>query len=103
MADRQQPTISQTGVWVDTQTGQVVESEPEEGKMLVPPGGEVDQRIQDDIDAARAAAPPVDESDVIDEDEADETADEGDSKSRRRQTAAKGKGTVADTTTKATE
>ena len=93
MADRQEPTISQTGVWVDTETGKVVESEPEQGKLLVPPGGELDQRVRDDIAAAKLVAGQTD----------DEPADEPEveEKSTRRRGAQKA--TDSDKVEKATE
>lgn len=100
MADQQQPTISATGVWVDTTTGYVVESEPEAGRLIVPPGGEVDQRVLDDIAAAKLAAGQTDDDDTAAE--PDEDVDE---KPRRGRPASKGKATadVPDGTEKATE
>lgn len=96
MEDRQQPTISQTGVWIDLESGQVVESEPVSGKLLVAPGGEVDQRIRDDIAAAKLAAGQVDEPEAD-----DEVKDEP--QAQRGRGRAKSKATVADDTDKATE
>jgi len=110
MADRQEATVSSTGVWVDTQTGQVVESEPVEGKLLVPPGGEIDQRIRDDIDSAKLAAGPVPVDDDVAEkgdDESDETETSAETEPaparRGRPPGGKNKATVADSTEKATE
>lgn len=97
MADQQQPTISETGVWVDTVTGRVVEAEPESGRLIVPPGGEVDQRVLDDIAAAKLAVGQTDdEADTDDEVEVDE-------KPRRGRGRAKETATVADDTDQATE
>lgn len=92
MADRQEPTISKTGVWVDLATGYVVEQEPEAGKLIVAPGGEMDQRVLDDIAAAKLAAGQPDEE------PAEET--EVEEKPKRGRPA---KATVADATEKATE
>ena len=97
MADRQEPTISQTGVWIDTETGQVVESEPEQGKLLVPPGGEIDQRIRDDIAAAKLAAGQTDDDPEVEPDEA-EPVDEKPRRGRGVQKAAE-----SDKSDKATE
>lgn len=101
MADQQQPTISETGVWVDTDTGRVVEAEPESGRLIVPPGGEVDQRVVDEIAAAKLAAGQTDD----DQAEVDDAADEAevDEKPRRGRGRAKDTATVADDTDKATE
>jgi hypothetical protein len=51
---------SKTGIWVDTKTGKVVETQPEEGVQLVAPGGEVTDRAADLLKAGsveRATAP----------------------------------------------
>jgi hypothetical protein len=48
--------ISKTGVFIDTKTGQVVDSQPEEGVQLVAPGTEITPAAQRAIDDARTAA-----------------------------------------------
>ncbi len=48
---------SDTGVWIDTATGQVVTSEPTEGVQLAAPGVTIDDPTAALIAAARAAAP----------------------------------------------
>jgi hypothetical protein len=53
MADDQ---VSKNGVWIDSKTGNVVESQPEEGIQLVPAGGTIDNATQQLIDTANAAA-----------------------------------------------
>lgn len=50
MADDQ---VSKNGVFIDTKTGKVVESRPEEGIQLVPPGGTIDAAAQEAIDRAK--------------------------------------------------
>ena len=35
-------TVSKTGIWVNTATGNVVHSEPDEGYVVVLPGHEID-------------------------------------------------------------
>lgn len=52
-------SVCTTGLWVDTKTGQVVESRPEEGIQLCPPGGELSPDVKLNIDMAREAAPVV--------------------------------------------
>jgi hypothetical protein len=105
MADRQEPTISRTGVWVDTETGHVVESEPEQGKLLVPPGGEIDQRVRDDIAAAKLVSGQVDAPEVDEDNDGDQKADQSveqaDDKPRRGRNVQKA--TDADKAEKATE
>lgn len=49
--------ICATGLWVDTATGAVVESAPETGRQLVPPGGTLRPDRVAAVEAARAAAP----------------------------------------------
>ncbi len=44
------------GVYIDTRTGKVVESQPEEGIQLVPPGGEITKSRQAVIDRYKEAA-----------------------------------------------
>lgn len=46
------------GTWIDTKTGKVVTSQPEEGVQLHAPGTEVTPDVQAAIDAAKAAADP---------------------------------------------
>lgn len=48
--------VSKTGKWVDTKTGKVVASEPEEGRLLVAPGQEITPDVRAGIDAAERAA-----------------------------------------------
>jgi hypothetical protein len=64
--------ISKTGKWVDNETGQVVDSEPENGKQLVAPGGEVTPQVQAAIEAAEAAAPDVPDEEESGEEESGE-------------------------------
>lgn len=90
MEDRQEPVISKTGVWVDLDTDQVVEAEPVHGKLLVAPGGEVNQSIVDDIAAAKAVTGQTD-------------VPEPEPVRRGRPPGSKNKATVPDDTEKATE
>lgn len=53
------PELSNTGKWIDTETGQVVDSQPAEGRLLVAPGGVVTPDVQRSIDLANEAAGPV--------------------------------------------
>jgi hypothetical protein len=46
--------ISKSGVFIDTKTGKVVESQPEEGVQLVAPGGVVTPEAERQIKAAKA-------------------------------------------------
>lgn len=48
--------VSKTGVFIDSKTGKVVTSPPEEGYQIVAPGGVIDANAQAQIDAAKAAA-----------------------------------------------
>jgi hypothetical protein len=48
--------VSKTGVFIDSKTGKVVNSQPEEGIQLVPPGGTIDPSTAAAIEAAKAAA-----------------------------------------------
>lgn len=48
-------SVSKNGVWIDTKNGKVVESCPEEGVQLVPPGGTIDAATQQLIDDAKAS------------------------------------------------
>lgn len=56
--------VSKTGVWIDSRTGKIVESEPEEGVQLAAPGQVVDPTTAAQIEALRKPAPiseePVD-------------------------------------------
>lgn len=46
--------VSKSGVFIDTKSGKVVESQPEEGIQLVPPGGVVTPNAEAQIKAAKA-------------------------------------------------
>lgn len=48
--------ISKSGVFIDTQSGKVVEQQPEEGIQLVPPGGVVTPDAEAQIKRAKAIA-----------------------------------------------
>lgn len=50
-------TATSKGVWLDTASGKVVETEPTEGVQLAAPGTEITPAVQAAIDAAREAAP----------------------------------------------
>ena len=67
--------ISPTGVWIDAKTGQVVTAAPEEGRLLVSPGGLITPDVRDSIDRAKEAAPVTAPSVP-----AEEPEEEGDSK-----------------------
>ncbi|HEV2927543.1 MAG TPA: hypothetical protein VGW74_02535 [Propionibacteriaceae bacterium] len=54
--------VSKSGVFIDAKTGKVVNSQPEEGYQIVPPGGVIDANAQAQIDAAKAAANPDDKA-----------------------------------------
>lgn len=47
---------SKTGKWVDNETGQVVDSEPAEGRLLVAPGNAVTPDVKAAIERAETAA-----------------------------------------------
>jgi hypothetical protein len=47
--------VSKNGVYVDSKTGKVVNSPPEEGIQLVPAGGTIDSAAAAAIEAAKAA------------------------------------------------
>ena len=64
--------ISENGVYVDLATGQVVDSPPENGVLLCPPGGQLDPERQKAIEDAKAAAPQVVEESVTDPEPAGE-------------------------------
>lgn len=49
--------ICESGLWVDAATGAVVDSAPETGRQLVPPGGALRRDRVAAVEAARAAAP----------------------------------------------
>jgi hypothetical protein len=57
----QEPEISATGVFWDSQAQQVVESQPTEGIQLCAPGSELTKTVKDDIDRWREveSAKPV--------------------------------------------
>lgn len=46
---------SKSGVWIDTKSDKIVESQPEEGIQLVAPGGPVTPEIAKRIERERAA------------------------------------------------
>lgn len=72
--------ISETGKWVDND-GNVVDSQPEEGHLLVRPGAEITPDVKRAIEKAEAAAPvkPQPETDPDPADDAPaEDADGGD-------------------------
>lgn len=48
--------VSKSGVYIDTKTGKVVESQPEEGRLIVPPGAEISDDLASHIEAAKTAA-----------------------------------------------
>lgn len=48
-------SVSKNGVWIDTKTNKVVESQPEEGVQLVPAGGTIDAATQTLVDNAKEA------------------------------------------------
>jgi hypothetical protein len=48
--------VSKSGVFIDSKTGKVVNSQPEEGVQLVPPGGIIDATAEARIEAAKSAA-----------------------------------------------
>lgn len=58
--------VSKSGVYIDSKTGKVVEKAPEEGYMLVRPGGTIDATRRAAIDAANTAANPPQESASLD-------------------------------------
>lgn len=66
MADETKPTHSDTGVWVDLDSGEVVDSPPRKGVQLVPKGGELRPDRKAAIEAAKASAPQVVEESVTD-------------------------------------
>lgn len=65
LAERPGPEVCASGLWVDAATGQVVESAPETGRQIVPPGGLLRKDRLAAVEAARAAAPVVVESDSV--------------------------------------
>lgn len=66
--------VCESGLWVDDETGQVVDAAPLTGRQLVPPGGRMRKDRVQAVEAARAAAPPVvdqpDPEPVVEADEA---------------------------------
>jgi len=58
-------TIAKNGVFIDTKTSTVVDSQPEEGVQLVAPGSEVTPALQEKIDAAKAALEVATEDDDV--------------------------------------
>lgn len=67
--------ISTTGKWVDTTTGQVVDSEPTEGRQLVAPGSPITPQAAHRIRQAEETAPVV-ETATAPEAEEDEVTDD---------------------------
>lgn len=65
--------ISTTGIWV-TPDGRVVDSEPEEGRVLAAKGTPITPDIRAAIDRAKAAAP----AEVATEPEAEKANEDGD-------------------------
>lgn len=47
------PKISESGVFIDSKTGKVVESQPEEGVQIVPPGSEITPDMEKAVEAAK--------------------------------------------------
>lgn len=56
---------SDTGVWVDTQTDQVVTSAPVEGVQLVPPGGELTPAVKATIERHGGVPVVADDPDPV--------------------------------------
>lgn len=67
--------VSETGVYIDTKTGKVTDSPPEEGIQLVPAGGTIDNATQKQIDAAKAAASGAGQQETVDLSATEDTAD----------------------------
>jgi len=51
-------SVSKSGIWIDTKTGKLVESQPEEGVQMVPAGGTIDPTTAAQLDAIRDADKP---------------------------------------------
>lgn len=51
--------VSKSGIWVDSTTGKVVESEPEQGFQMVPKGGEITPLVQSQLDQLRTPSAPA--------------------------------------------
>lgn len=67
--------VSKSGVFIDTKTGKVVNSQPEEGVQLVPAGGTIDADTAALIDMAKTAASGAGKEPVVEDLSA---TDEGD-------------------------
>jgi hypothetical protein len=83
--------ICTTGKWIDKRTGQVVDSQPEESRLLVAPGTELTAAVQEQIRRAEALAPtpPLTEPERTASDEEDtEPAPETTSMAAAPETAA---------------
>ena len=74
------PEICTTGKWVDKKTGQVVDREPAEGRLLVAPGTEFTPNAKALVERHVAAAPPAPPVPAVEEnaEPADERDDDGD-------------------------
>jgi hypothetical protein len=59
VSGQQDPEVSESGVWFDSKAGKVVNSAPEEGVQLVPPGGELTAAVKAAIDRHESIAPVV--------------------------------------------
>lgn len=68
--------ICTTGLWVDTETNQVVDSEPVEGHLLVPKGAEMTPNVKDQVERARARAPRSVAAETVEADESTERSDD---------------------------
>jgi hypothetical protein len=47
--------ITESGIWVDTQAGEIVHAEPEEGIVVLRPGQPITAEIQAELDAFEKA------------------------------------------------
>lgn len=72
--------VSRDGVFIDTKTGKVVESQPEEGIQLVPAGGTIDNAAAALIEAAKKAADGADQDQTSDDPVDLSAAEEADEK-----------------------
>lgn len=70
--------ICTTGKWVDKKTGRVVDSPPQEGRLLVAPGAELTPSLQDQVRRAEERspqAPPAETASTDDDEKADEASE----------------------------
>lgn len=68
--------ICTTGKWIDKRTGQVVDVQPEESRLLVAPGTELTAAVQEQIRRAEANAPQAPEPEpAADEETAGDAAE----------------------------